>query len=92
MDLLLTGMGVVFVGAPPIALLLGAVFAILYFRGRQRTVLAAGLLWTAYGAYETAIKLQFICPEGCNIRVDLLLIYPLLTIVSILALVIFLRR
>ena len=92
MELFLTGMGAVFVGAPPLALLLGAAFAGLYFRGRQRTVLAAALLWTAYGTYETAIRLQLICPEGCNIRVDLLLIYPLLAIVSILALVVFFRR
>ena len=92
MDLFLTGMGAVFIGVPPIALLLGAAFAGLYFRRRQRTALAAALLWTAYGAYETAIKLQLICPEGCNIRVDLLLIYPLLAIVSILSLVIFFRR
>ena len=92
MELILTGMGAVFISAPLVALLLGGAFARLYFRGRKRIALAAALLWTTYGAYEGAIKLQFICPEGCNIRVDLLLIYPLLIVVSVLALVTFYRR
>lgn len=92
MDAFLTGMGTVFVGAPLIALLLGGVFTVLYIRRRKRTALATALLWSAYGVYEYAIKLQVICPEGCNIRVDLLLIYPLLAVFSVIALVVFFRR
>lgn len=38
-----------------------------------------GLLWLAYGAWEYSLK-----GSGANIRVDLLLIYPLLLLAMII--------
>jgi hypothetical protein len=43
---------------------------------------AAALLWALYAIWEAALQ-----GKGYNIRVDLLLIHPLLTLVSLLAVV-----
>jgi hypothetical protein len=77
----------VFIGWPFLALAPGALFAVLYWRCRQPIALVAALAWLAYFPYEQAMKLRVLCSGECNIRVDLLLFYPLLTLVSVLALV-----
>lgn len=77
----------VFIGWPFLALAPAALFAVLYFRCRRPVVLVATLAWLAYFPYEQAMKLRILCSGECNIRVDLLLFYPLLMLVSVLALV-----
>ena len=49
-------------------------------------------LWLAYGVYEFLMKARILCSGECNIRVDLLLIIPVLYILSIVAVVKFFRR
>lgn len=46
------------------------------------------LLWLLYGLYELILMPTLLCPEGpasCNIRVDLVLIYPVLLVFTISA-------
>ena len=81
----------VFIGWPFLALAPTAVFATLYFRCRRPIILIAMLAWLAYFPYELAMKLRILCSGECNIRVDLLLFYPLLLLVSVLALVAYSR-
>lgn len=45
---------------------------------------AAGL-WLLYGAYEYLMYMRVLCSRECNIRVDLLLIYPVLLIATLAA-------
>lgn len=75
----------VFIGWPFLALAPAALFAALYFRCRRPIALVAMLAWLAYFPYERAMKLRILCSGECNIRVDLLLLYPLLILVSVLA-------
>lgn len=77
----------VFIAWPFLALAPGALFAAIYWRCRRPIALAAALAWLAYFPYEQAMKLRMLCSGECNIRVDLLLFYPLLMLVSVLALV-----
>lgn len=77
----------VFIGWPFLALAPAALFAFLYLRCRRTVVLVASLAWLAYFPYEQAMKLRILCSGECNIRVDLLLFYPLLILVSVLAVV-----
>lgn len=56
-----------------------------YRRTRSRLCLLAALCWLVYLPYETAMYLRILCTGECNIRIDLLLIYPLLLLVSLLA-------
>lgn len=47
---------------------------------------AAALLWLAYAVYELLMYVRILCSGDCNIRVDLLLVWPVLVIVSVVAL------
>jgi hypothetical protein len=60
------------------------------WRGR-RTAVVVGVIWLLYGAYETAMRLRWLCSGECNIRVDLLLIYPLLLGITVVGIVSLLR-
>jgi hypothetical protein len=80
-----------FIEFPLLAAALGVLFLLLYGLTRRMAGLAAALAWLAYAAYEMAMKLRILCTGECNIRVDLLLIYPMLLLVTVAALVSFVR-
>ena len=79
-------------GHPLVALVPSLGFFVLTFYTRRLTVAFAAIAWALYAAYEGAMRLHFFCPRGCNIRLDLILIYPLLIALSIAGLVVGLRR
>jgi hypothetical protein len=57
-------------------------------RGRRRpTAMVVGVIWLLYAAYETGMRLRWLCTGECNIRVDLLLIYPLLLALTVVGIV-----
>jgi len=70
---------------PWIAVVVAALFLLLWFRRRTRSAALAGALWLVYAVYEFLIHFRVWCSGECNIRVDLLLLYPVLAGVSILA-------
>jgi hypothetical protein len=85
-------LGSLFVGKPLNSVAVAVVFLASYFARRFMTAgghfhsrgpLAATIAWTAYAAWEWLILVR--TPEA-NIRVDLLLIYPALAILSAWAL------
>lgn len=76
----------IFVQWPWLALVPVAAFGVLYARSRASSALAAALAWLGYLPYEYAMKLRWLCSGKCNIRVDLLVLYPLLLLVSLIAL------
>lgn len=75
----------IFVEQPWLALIPAAVFYLLYYSFRLKLVLTAALIWTVYSIYELGIWNGLLCDQDCNIRVDLLVIYPLLAAFSGLA-------
>jgi hypothetical protein len=77
----------VFIGWPFLALVPATLFAVMYFRCKRPVVLVAALAWLAYFPYEQAMKLRILCSGECNIRVDLLLFYPILVLMSLLAII-----
>ncbi len=80
-----------FIMWPFLALLPAILFAYLYVASKRLALLFAALAWFAYFAYEQAMKLRILCTGECNIRVDLLLFYPLLAIISGLAVAAYLK-
>jgi hypothetical protein len=81
-------LGNLFIGKPLNVLAVAAVFVAVYLvrnklvrqdRGRPRWLLVAALCWCAYAAWEWLVVTR--TPDA-NIRVDLLLIYPVLAAVS----------
>lgn len=76
----------IFIRWPWLVLVPIAAFGVLYARSRASSALAAALAWLGYLPYEYAMKLRWLCSGECNIRVDLLVLYPLLLLVSLIAL------
>lgn len=52
---------------------------------RNAALAIAGSLWLLYAFYEYLIYIRALCSGECNIRVDLLVIYPVLLIVTLAA-------
>jgi hypothetical protein len=75
----------IFVIWPFLALIPAVIFGIMFVTRRRRLALIASLMWLGYFPYEQAMKLRILCSGECNIRVDLVLIYPVLALVSALA-------
>ena len=75
--------------SPWLALAPAILFLVLFGRSRSRTALVVVILWLGYCCYEYAMKLRILCPGECNIRVDLVLIYPFLIISSLIGMAVF---
>lgn len=80
-----------FIAYPVLAAVPGALFLAGYLVSRRPSNALAAVTWIGYSAYETAMRLRWLCTGECNIRVDLLLIYPLLIALSVAALIAFAR-
>jgi hypothetical protein len=72
----------VFIEWPGLALVPAVPFFLLYRGSRRRLVASAVWAWLLYAAYEYGMKRRWLCTGECNIRVDLLLLYPALLGVS----------
>lgn len=74
---------------PFLALAPAVLFLHLFSVSKAKVVLVTGISWLAYLPYEYGMKLRLLCTGECNIRVDLLLIYPLLVVLTLVSLVVF---
>jgi len=74
----------IFIGAPWLALVPAAVFFVLYRQSRRTMPLVAAIAWLLYTVYEYGMYLRYLCTGECNIRVDLLLLYPPLLLLSVM--------
>ena len=81
-----------FVRHPLLALLPALALAALWLWRRRAPALIACIAWLAYCAYEWAMQARVLCSGDCNIRIDLLLILPLLLALSLWALIASLRQ
>ena len=79
MDRLLSAMAI-FVEYPVLAAVIGAVLVALGRRSHRGVVSAVGVVWLVYAVYELGMKRRWLCSGECDIRVDLLVIYPALVI------------
>lgn len=70
----------VFIEYPFLAAIIGGFLVWLGRRARRRTAAGVGVVWLVYAAYETGMQRRWLCSGECNIRIDLLVIYPALLI------------
>jgi formate hydrogenlyase subunit 3/multisubunit Na+/H+ antiporter MnhD subunit len=70
----------IFIVYPFLAAVIGGLLLALGRRRRRRTAIGVGIAWLLYFAYETGMQQHWLCSGECNIRIDLLLIYPVLLI------------
>jgi len=90
MDRLLGAMAI-FIEYPVLAAAVGIVLAGLGGRRGRRVAVGAGVVWLLYALYEFGMKQRWLCTGECNIRIDLLAIYPALLIALLAAAVSLLR-
>jgi len=76
----------IFIEYPLLAVLPSIVFLALYRLTRRPFVVVAALAWILYGIYEYAMHERILCTGECNIRIDLLVIYPALVVASVVGL------
>jgi hypothetical protein len=82
----------VLVAYPAAGLVPAALFAAGFFLKKGPLAGLAAVLWALYAGYEFLMKFRLLCSGECNIRVDLLVLYPALFLVSVAAIVEFLAR
>lgn len=70
---------------PWIAFVVGGAFLGAWRWRGARSAMIVGILWFIYGVYEYLMHARVLCSGECNIRVDLLLIYPVLFVMSLVA-------
>lgn len=68
----------IFIEYPLLAAAIGVLLLGLGRRSGRRMVTGVGVIWLLYAAYETGMKWRWLCSGECNIRIDLLVIYPVL--------------
>jgi len=74
----------VFIRAPWLAFAIGAIFFALSRAIHSRIAVWTTTGWCLYGLYEYLMRFRVLCSGDCNIRVDLLLIYPILLVLAII--------
>ncbi len=79
MDRLFMAMAI-FIEYPSLAAAFGGVLLGLGRWTRRRVAIGVGIIWLVYAAYEVGMKERWLCTGECNIRIDLLIIYPVLLI------------
>ena len=77
----------ILIAYPWLALVASGYFALLWLTRRHRMSAVLALLWACYAGYEFLMHARVLCTGECNIRLDLLLIYPVLLVLSIVAVV-----
>jgi hypothetical protein len=78
----------IFIAAPWLALVPGALFFVLFRLTRRKRVGSVALAWCLYALYEYGMSRRWLCSGECNIRVDLLLVYPTLAVASLAGLIV----
>ena len=82
----------VLIEMPWLALVPAALLLALYAGAKARFILITALSWLAYLPYEYAMKYRLLCTGECNIRIDLLLIYPALLVATLASIALFIVR
>ena len=72
---------------PWLALVVAGLLTVLWRWCRSRIALIASVAWAGYAGYEYLMLMRVLCTGECNIRVDLLLVYPLLLLALLAAVV-----
>ena len=79
----------IFAGYPWLILIPIALFFFIGIAAKARFATATAILWLIYGMYEWMMYARILCGGDCNIRIDLLFIYPVLLLLSLTALIVY---
>lgn len=79
----------VFAGYPWLVLIPIALFFFIGFAAKARFATITAILWLFYGVYEWLMYARILCSGDCDIRIDLLFIYPILLLASLATLIVY---
>jgi hypothetical protein len=82
----------IFIEYPVLAAAIGLVLFGLGRQSRRGVVVGVGVVWLLYAVYEFGNQQRWWCSGECNIRIDLLVIYPMLLLGLIAAAFTLVRR
>ena len=82
----------VFIKYPLLAAAIGLLLVALGRWMHRGLAMTAGVMWLMYSLWEFAIKQRWLCGGDCDIRADLIFIYPVVFIGSVAAVVSLLIR
>jgi hypothetical protein len=75
-----------FIEKPWLALLVAGTLMLCAAASRSRVALWVALAWWLYSLYEYAMYYRVLCSGECNIRIDLLVLYPVMLVATVVAL------
>jgi hypothetical protein len=73
------------------AAIIGVLYIRMFLKLKNITAIFTGVLWVLYSIYEYLIYTRVLCTGDCNIRIDLLLIYPVLISLSLASTILYYR-
>lgn len=79
----------IFAGYPWLVIFPIALFFFIGHAAKSRFATATAILWIIYGMYEWMMHARILCSGDCDIRIDLLAIYPILLLLSLTALIVY---
>ncbi len=82
----------IFAGYPWLILFPIALFLVIGIVTKSRFAFLTAILWVIYGMYEWMMYARILCSGDCNIRMDLLFIYPVLLLMSLTAIIVYAPR
>lgn len=82
----------IFIAHPWLALVPAILFLALYRGSRRKLAAVLATMWFLYALYEYGMHRRWLCSGECDIRVDLLLLYPVLLLASLAGVVVAMRR
>ena len=77
----------ILIAHPWLALVFAGCLTVLWWWSRSKMAAIAAIFWAGYAGYEYLMLTRVLCSGECNIRVDLLLIYPLLLLVLLVSVI-----
>lgn len=82
----------IFAGYPWLVIFPIALFIYIGVAAKARFANIVAIIWLIYGLYEWMMYARILCRGDCDIRMDLMVIYPILLLVSLTALVVYAPR
>ena len=74
------------------ATIIGAIYIWMFCKLKTKSAIVTGTLWVLYSIYEYLMYTRVLCTGECYIRIDLLIIYPLLIVLSLASTILYYRK
>lgn len=81
----------IFTQFPYLAIPIGVLYFWIYQKAKLKIALLTGWCWCFYAVYEALMHFRILCSGECNIRVDLLVLYPVMIFLSFITMLFYIK-